>query len=46
MINFSDESRRVLLDGVYKDVVTSRELSGSVSVPVCGYLVLERAQNK
>ncbi len=41
VMNFSDVQSEIELDRAYKNVVTGEELSGKITLPVCGYLVLE-----
>lgn len=41
VMNFADGERPVTLDREYKDVVNGSVLSGEITLPVCGYLVLE-----
>ena len=41
VMNFSDCEAQVELDRTYKNVLTGEEISGSVTLGVCGYLVLE-----
>lgn len=41
VLNFTDTARTVLLNREYKNVMTDEALNGNVTVPPCGYLVLE-----
>ena len=41
VMNFSDCEAQVELERTYKNVLTGEEISGSVTLGVCGYLVLE-----
>ncbi|MBR2412996.1 MAG: beta-galactosidase [Clostridia bacterium] len=41
VLNFTDEERTVTLAREYKNVMTDETLNGAVTVPPCGYLVLE-----
>ena len=41
LFNFTEEEQCVSLDRAYLDVLAEKELSGEISLPVCGYLVLK-----
>lgn len=41
VLNFTDSDRTVTLGREYKNVMTDEALNGNVTVPPCGYLVLE-----
>ena len=41
VMNFADEEKKINLDREYKDIVNDNVISGSVTLPVCGYLILE-----
>lgn len=41
LMNFSDEERIVTLPKEYKNVVSGETVSGDVTLPVCGYMVIE-----
>jgi beta-galactosidase len=40
LFNFTEEEQSVSLDRAYTDVLNKTEVSGDISLPVCGYLVL------
>ena len=41
VMNFADTEKNVALDQDYKDIVNDIIISGTVTLPVCGYLILE-----
>ncbi len=41
VFNFTEEEQTVSLDKAYTDVLHETELSGEITMPVCGYLVLK-----
>lgn len=41
LMNFADEERTVTLPKEYKNVISGETVSGDVTLPVCGYLVIE-----
>lgn len=41
VMNFADEDKNVMLDREYTDVISGEKLSGTLTLPVCGYLVLK-----
>ena len=43
VMNFTDSETQVELDSTYKNIITGEEMSGTVTLGVCGYLVLKEA---
>lgn len=41
ILNFADEEQTVTLDKTYTDIVNDSEISGTVTIPVCGYFILK-----
>ena len=41
LMNFADEERIVTLPKEYKNIVSGEAVSGDITLPVCGYLVIE-----
>ena len=41
IMNFADEEKTVTLPKEYKNIVSGEAVSGDVTLPVCGYLVIE-----
>ena len=41
VLNFSDAENEVTLDKEYKNIISGETVSGKITLPVCGYLVLE-----
>ena len=41
LFNFTEEEQTVSLDKAYLDVLNETELTGEITLPVCGYLVLK-----
>ncbi len=41
VMNFSDTEKTVTLDKKYKNIVDDTPVSGAITLPVCGYLILE-----
>ena len=42
MQNFSGESRKIVLSGVYTDLLTGANYAGAVEMPVNGVMALEK----
>ena len=40
IMNFADESKKIMLDREYKNVVTGESISGEITLDVCEYLIL------
>ena len=41
VLNFSDAENEVTLDKEYKNIISGETVSGKITLPVCGYLILE-----
>ncbi len=41
LMNFADEERAVVLSKEYRNVISGETVTGEITLPVCGYLVLE-----
>ena len=41
VMNFADEEKAVVLDKEYTDLISGNAVSGKVTLPVCGYMVIE-----
>ena len=41
ILNFSDSEKTVTLDKEYRDIIHDTTISGNITLPVCGYLVLK-----
>ncbi len=41
VFNFTDSEKNIILDKAYYDVLSEKEVSGELSLPLCGYYVLE-----
>lgn len=41
VFNFTDEEKNITLDKEYSDVLAEKNVSGKITLPVCGYLVLK-----
>ena len=41
VFNFTDSEKNITLDKAYYDVLSEKEVSGELSLPLCGYYVLE-----
>lgn len=41
LMNFADEERIVTLPKEYKNIVSGEAVSGDITLPVCGYMVIE-----
>lgn len=41
VMNFSDKETEVTLDKEYKNIISGENINGKITLPVCGYLVLE-----
>ena len=39
--NYSGEERTVALDKAYHELLTDRDVSGEVTLPICGVMVLK-----
>lgn len=41
VMNFADEAREITLDKEYTNIITNETVSGKITLPVCGYIVLK-----